>query len=79
MNKCKGCRLSKIKKKLSNAHVFSCVFVKCKEILLCPCIECLVKPICKQSCHKRISIRRKVILNISGKYNTEEFYKMERY
>lgn len=44
--KCKGCNV--IRKE-------SCFFIAVKEVRQCPCVECLVKPMCSPngSCDKR--------------------------
>jgi hypothetical protein len=55
---CKGCSLIRL-------SFVRCDFALKEEEELCPCIECLVKPMCEGSCDKRQEIKRdKLFLGI---------------
>jgi hypothetical protein len=54
---CKGCSLTTL-------HFIQCAFVALGKEESCPCIECLVKPICIAACDKRGSIKNAIF-----KYN----------
>jgi hypothetical protein len=49
---CKGCSLSTL-------LYVQCAFVALGKQEQCPCIECLVKPICREICDERGSIKIK--------------------
>jgi|WetSurSiteA1Bulk_404760.scaffolds.fasta_scaffold00195_2 hypothetical protein len=47
MHVCSGCVQHKL---ILDRYLDPCDFIKADEILSCPCITCLVKPICKEFC-----------------------------
>jgi len=49
--KCRGCRIYTGPKKES--IYYPCYFKVRDKEEMCPCTECLVKVICKESCHLR--------------------------
>ena len=55
-NRCKGC---KVKENI-------CSFILMNRIDKCPCIECLVKPMCIQSCDLRQEIKNITTLVLNG-------------
>jgi hypothetical protein len=48
---CRGCSLITL-------YFIECAFVSLGKEESCPCIECLVKPICIDACDKRGGIKR---------------------
>jgi len=54
---CKGCNVRK-------ATGMFCSFETWRKRDLCPCVECLVKPICKAEC----KIRSDAVLDLTAKH-----------
>lgn len=46
---CKGCRM--------NSNIMACYFISSNIVELCPCGNCLVKPMCTEFCDERDVIK----------------------